>query len=271
MLVPKSTWADYRRDDAANGHRTPVVEIRGAKRVYKRGDSEVLALAGIDFVIDESEYVSVIGASGSGKSTLLNIVGTLDKLDEGTFRLDGRDVSGMNDLELSALRCSKIGFVFQAFHLLPLYTALENVELPLVYAGVPKKERRERAAEALARVGLAERATHLPSELSGGQQQRVSVARALVNRPSLVLADEPTGALDSTTTGEILDLFESLNASGVTILMVTHDHDVAERTHRIVRMRDGHVAEDRSRLHQRQLSGVEPRETHDDGDDEAAA
>lgn len=222
-----------------------VIGLSEARKTYGKGSSTVVGLAGIDFELSRGEYVAVVGASGSGKSTLLNVVGTLDKLDSGTYRLDGSDVRDLDDQELSALRCSKIGFVFQAFHLLPLYSALENVELPLVYARIGREERRERAREALDRVGLGSRMTHLPTQLSGGQQQRVSIARALVNRPSLLLADEPTGALDSATTGEILDLFAALNDSGVTIMMVTHDREVAARTRRVVRMRDGHIEDDR--------------------------
>jgi putative ABC transport system ATP-binding protein len=223
----------------------PVVELLAARKVYGHSAACVVGLDDIDFILESGDYVSIVGASGSGKSTLLNVVGTLDPLDAGTYRLDGVDVADASDEDLSALRCRKIGFVFQAFHLLPLYTAVENVELPLVYRGVPRAQRRPRAMAALERVGLADRANHRPTELSGGQQQRVSVARALVNEPALLLADEPTGALDSVTTSEILDLFESLHRTGVTILMVTHDREVAARTHRVVRMKDGRVADDR--------------------------
>jgi putative ABC transport system ATP-binding protein len=223
---------------------TPVVELLDARRVYGVGRSRVVGLAGVDFTVWAREFVAVIGTSGSGKSTLLHVVGTLDRLDSGRYRIDGDDVGQLDDPALSALRCRKIGFVFQAFNLLPRCTALENVELPMVYAGVKRAERRRRALTALERVGLSERYSHLPSQLSGGQQQRVSVARALVNQPSLLLADEPTGALDSATTGEVLALFASLHESGVTILLVTHDREVAARTNRVVRMRDGQIEDD---------------------------
>lgn len=222
----------------------PVVELIGAHKVYRRGSTPVAGLDHIDLSVFRSEYVAVVGASGSGKSTLLNVIGTLDRLDEGMYRIEGQSVEGLDDDRLSRLRSLKIGFVFQSFHLLPRHTALENVEVPMLYAGVARSERRRLAREALERVGLGGRADHLPSQLSGGQQQRVSLARALVNSPALLLADEPTGALDSSTAAEILALFEQLNAGGMTIVMVTHDREVAARTRRVVRMRDGRIVAD---------------------------
>ena len=204
----------------------------------------MLALDDVELAVCAGDYVAIVGVSGSGKSTLLNVIGTLDRLDAGDYLLDGTPTTELDDAALSALRGLKIGFVFQSFHLLSRYTAVENVEVPMVYASVPSGERRRRALEALERVGLAERATHLPSELSGGQQQRVSLARALVNRPRLLLADEPTGALDSRTTADILDLFDELGSRGVTIVLVTHDRDVAARARRVVRMKDGRIIED---------------------------
>jgi putative ABC transport system ATP-binding protein len=220
----------------------PVVELLGARKVYRRGTTQVPGLDRVDMLVLRGEYVAVVGASGSGKSTLLNVVGTLDKLDEGSYRMDGQSTEELGDSDLSRLRCLKIGFVFQSFHLLGSHTALENVEVPMLYAGLARAERRKRALRALERVGLADRTDHLPSQLSGGQQQRVSLARALVNSPALLLADEPTGALDSTTTREILELLDELNHSGVTIVMVTHDREVAARTRRVVRMKDGCIA-----------------------------
>jgi len=236
----------------------PVVELLSASKLYRRGDSIVHALDDVDLLVEPGAYVAVVGPSGSGKSTLLNVVGTLDRLDGGSYRLDGQATTGLDDGELSALRATKIGFVFQSFHLLSRHTALENVELAMVYAGVRRRERRERAREALDRVALGNRTDHLPSQLSGGQQQRVSLARALVNRPSLLLADEPTGALDSGTAQEILGLFDELHAQGATILVVTHDRDVAARTRRIVRMRDGKIVQDETirRMHSKRSPGA---------------
>lgn len=221
-----------------------VVEIVSGRKTYGRGKSAILGLAAVSLTVLAGEYVAIMGASGSGKSTLLNVLGTLDRLDEGDYRLDGVEVGTLDDPALSLLRCRKIGFVFQSFQLLPLYSAVENVELPMRYSGIPARERRARAEAALRRVGLGERLTHLPNQLSGGQQQRVSIARALVNQPRVLLADEPTGALDSASTREILSLLDALNGDGVTVVMVTHDRDVAARTARTVHMQDARIVAD---------------------------
>jgi putative ABC transport system ATP-binding protein len=225
----------------------PVVDLQHASKTYRAGDAEVQALVDVSLSVLPGEYLSIMGPSGCGKSTLLNVLGTLDRLDQGTYRLDGQCVEDVDDETLSGMRARKLGFVFQAFHLLPRYTAVENVELALLYARSPRKTRRQRALRALETVGLLDRAEHLPSQLSGGQQQRVSLARALVNEPSLLLADEPTGALDSTTTEEILDLFDELHEGGCTLLVVTHDTSVGMRARRSVTMRDGRVATDSRR------------------------
>jgi putative ABC transport system ATP-binding protein len=224
--------------DTAPAH---LIEMHGLTRVYDLGPQQIFALRGVDLIIDPGEYVAIMGPSGSGKSTLMNIVGCLDTPSEGTYLLDGVPVETLNDDELAAIRNKKIGFVFQTFNLLARTTALQNVELPLVYAKVPRAERRQLAEEALVAVGLGDRMNHQPNELSGGQRQRVAIARALVNKPSLLLADEPTGNLDSQTGREILDLFQELHARGNSIIMVTHEDDVAREAARVIRLRDGKV------------------------------
>ena len=221
-----------------------VVQLEDIRKIYGRGDAEVRALDGVDLTVEDGEYIAIMGASGSGKSTLMNIVGALDVATSGRYLLDGLDVSYLNDDQLSVVRNHRIGFIFQAFNLIPRTTALANVELPLSYRGVKGGERRQRAKEALASVGLAERMDHKPNELSGGQQQRVAVARALVTQPSLLLADEPTGNLDSKSTAEVLTLLDEVHAQGRTIMIITHEDEVASHAQRIVTMVDGRIASD---------------------------
>jgi putative ABC transport system ATP-binding protein len=222
-----------------------LIDIRDITKVYQMGDQQVHALSGVTVGVDRGEYVGIMGPSGSGKSTLMNLIGCLDTPTAGSYVLNGREVARMTDDELAAIRNQEIGFVFQTFNLLPRTSALQQVELPLVYSGVPRKERRERATRALEAVGLTERMHHHPSELSGGQRQRVAVARALVNNPSILLADEPTGNLDSQTGAEIMALFDELNSRGNTIVLVTHEEDIAAHARRIVRLLDGKVRDDR--------------------------
>ncbi|PYQ29822.1 MAG: macrolide ABC transporter ATP-binding protein [Acidobacteria bacterium] len=218
-----------------------LIKMHELTRMYDLGPQTIRALNGVDLEIDQGEYVAIMGPSGSGKSTLMNIIGCLDTPSSGSYLLDGVPVESMNDDELAAIRNKKIGFVFQTFNLLARTTALQNVELPLVYAKVPRQERRELAVEALTAVGLGDRMSHQPNELSGGQRQRVAIARALVNRPSLLLADEPTGNLDSQTGREILDLFHELHSRGNSIILVTHEDDVAREAARVIRLRDGKI------------------------------
>ncbi|MCU1228861.1 MAG: macrolide transporter ATP-binding protein [Acidobacteria bacterium] len=220
-----------------------LIEMHELTRVYQLGPQEIYALRGVNLTIDPGEYVAIMGPSGSGKSTLMNIIGCLDTPSAGRYFLDGIAVETMNDDELAAVRNKKIGFVFQTFNLLARTTALQNVELPLIYAKIPRAERRQMAEEALVAVGLGDRMTHQPNELSGGQRQRVAIARALVNKPSLLLADEPTGNLDSQTGREILDLFRELSSRGNSIIMVTHEDDVAKEARRVVHIRDGRIAD----------------------------
>jgi putative ABC transport system ATP-binding protein len=222
----------------------PILRVEKLTRTYRMGGETVAALAGIDLAIDRNEYVAIMGPSGSGKSTLMNILGCLDTPTSGEYWLNGQQVSKLSDVELARARNKEIGFVFQTFNLLARATALKNVELPLVYAGVRAKERHQRAAEALERVGLAARMDHKPNELSGGQRQRVAVARALVTKPSLLLADEPTGNLDSKTGEEVMRMFEQLHAGGQTIIVVTHDPEIADHAQRKVVLRDGRIESD---------------------------
>lgn len=222
----------------------PIIRLEHIYKIYGSGNTEVRALSDVNLTVEAGEYCSIMGPSGSGKSTAMNVIGCLDRPTSGSYYLDGTDVAGLNDTELAHIRNRKIGFVFQQFHLLPQLTAIENVMLPMVYAGVPVRERQERAAEALTRVGLENRMNNRPNQLSGGQQQRVAIARAIVNRPVLLLADEPTGALDSHTTQEVMNIFQELNASGITVVMVTHEPEVARLTRRVVWFRDGQVVHD---------------------------
>jgi len=223
---------------------SPLVQADGIEKVYRGGDVPVAALRGVSLSLDPGDFVAIMGASGSGKSSFMNVMGCLDRPTGGTYRLDGEDVSRLSRDALARVRGRCIGFVFQGFNLLARTSALENVELPMLYQGVGARERRERAAAALGRVGLAGRLDHAPSQLSGGQQQRVAVARALVNRPKLLLADEPTGNLDSATSEEVMALFQELNDGGLTVLLVTHEPDIAEHARRVVTFRDGRIFSD---------------------------
>src|SRR6476469_17685 len=219
-----------------------LIDIRDIAKVYEMGQEKVFALSGVSLGVERGEYLGIMGPSGSGKSTLMNLVGCLDTPTSGSYVLNGREVARMTDDELAAIRNQEIGFVFQTFNLLPRTSALQQVELPLVYGGLSRRERRERAVQALAAVGLQDRMNHQPNELSGGQRQRVAIARALVNKPSLLLADEPTGNLDSQTGREILDLFRDLHDRGNSIIMVTHEDDVAQEAKRVIHIRDGRIA-----------------------------
>jgi putative ABC transport system ATP-binding protein len=228
----------------ANGH---LIKTENLWKTYEMGAEKIHALAGVSFTVTKGEYLAIMGPSGSGKSTLMNLIGCLDTPTQGQYYINGRLVSAMNDDELAFIRNREIGFVFQTFNLLARATALHNVELPLIYNGTPAQERIERAKGALRMVELEQRMTHKPNELSGGQRQRVAIARALVNNPSILLADEPTGNLDSATGVEIMNLFEKLHEQGNTIILVTHEHDVAEHAHRTIHIRDGKVASDERR------------------------
>ncbi|MEY2436099.1 MAG: putative transport system ATP-binding protein [Acidimicrobiaceae bacterium] len=225
-----------------------VIDLRRVTKTYDTGSVQVHALGGIDLAVEPGDFVAIMGASGSGKSTLMNIIGCLDVPTTGQFLLDGIDVRTLDEAQIAMVRNRRIGFVFQSFNLIPRTSAIANVELPLAYAGVRRKQRREMALAALAAVGLGDRIEHLPTELSGGQQQRAAVARALVTRPALILADEPTGNLDSASTAEIMQLFSDLNREGRTIVLITHELDVAACAHRVVRLRDGVILSDERQL-----------------------
>jgi len=221
-----------------------LIELSGVRKIYEMGAEQVRALDGVDLDVSSGEYVAIMGASGSGKSTLMNLIGCLDTPTEGTYLLNGTEVQTLDDSELAAIRNQEIGFVFQTFNLLARTSALKNVELPLTYAGIPRRARKEQATKALERVGLGERLKHSPNELSGGQRQRVAIARALVNEPSILMADEPTGNLDSATSEEIMALFGELHRQGNTVLLVTHEPDIAEHAERQIVLRDGKVLSD---------------------------
>ena len=228
-------------DDAAP---SALISMRAIWRTYQMGSEQLHALRGVSFNVERGEYLALIGPSGSGKSTLMNLIGCLDTPSQGSYWINGKLVSAMDDDELARIRNKEIGFVFQTFNLLARATALHNVELPLIYAGMSSADRHERAKHALNSVELGDRMTHRPNELSGGQRQRVAIARALDNNPSILLADEPTGALDSKTSAEIMNLFEKLHSEGNTIIVVTHEHDIAERAHRVISIRDGQIEKD---------------------------
>lgn len=237
----------------------PVINIYDLTKTYFMGQTKVHALRGIDLRIDTNEYVALMGPSGSGKSTLMNLLGCLDTPTQGSYELDGKDVSKMDDTELANIRNEKIGFIFQTFNLLPRQTTLDNVALPLVYAGISRKEREQRAQAVLESVGLGDRVHHKPNELSGGQRQRVAIARALINNPAIILADEPTGNLDTKTSIEIMEIFEEIHNNGNTVIIVTHEPDIAEHAHRIVRLRDGEVETDVKNVEVRRASDPEHR------------
>ena len=243
MPVETTSAESYREDLVSSGI---VIKTEELTKVYEMGAEQVHALRGVDVEIRKGEYVAIMGPSGSGKSTLMNLIGCLDSPSSGRYWLAGRLVSDLDDDELAYIRNKEIGFVFQTFNLLPRATALHNVELPLIYNGTPAEERLERAKKALERVDLMDRMSHKPNELSGGQRQRVAIARALVNSPSIVLADEPTGNLDSKTGDEIMGLFENLYRQGNTIILVTHEHDIAQHAHRVIHIRDGRIASDQA-------------------------
>jgi putative ABC transport system ATP-binding protein len=221
-----------------------MIEVKDIVKRYVTGEIDFTALKGVSLKIENGEFTSIMGPSGSGKSTMMNILGCLDRMDSGAYILNGQNVSHLNDKELAHIRNKEIGFVFQAFNLLPRMTVLENVELPMAYAGISKKERREKALIALDKVGLSDRVKHRPNEISGGQKQRVAIARAIVNTPAVIMADEPTGNLDTKSSVEIMRIFQDLNNEGATIIMVTHEADIAQHTKRVVRFRDGEIVDD---------------------------
>lgn len=222
-----------------------MIDLKDVVKIYQTGDEQLVALKDVTLHIAKGEFTSIMGPSGSGKSTMMNIMGLLDRFDQGTYLLNGKDVTHLTDTESAHVRNKEIGFVFQSFNLMPRMSLLENVELPMVYAGVPRKERKERSLEALRQVGLAKRANHRPNAISGGQKQRVAIARAIVNQPAVLMADEPTGNLDTKTSAEIMKIFQELNAAGTTVVMVTHEPELARYTKRIVLFRDGQLVDDR--------------------------
>jgi putative ABC transport system ATP-binding protein len=233
-----------------------LIRMKDIRKTYQMGEEQVQALSGIDLEVERGEYAAIMGPSGSGKSTLMNLIGCLDTPSSGSYRLNDREVANRTDDELAAIRNREIGFVFQTFNLLPRTTALQQVELPLVYAGIPRDERHRRAVEALKSVGLGDRMMHHPNQMSGGQRQRVAIARALITRPSLILADEPTGNLDSQTGRDIMALFDQLNRENNTIVLVTHEEDIAAHARRIVRLLDGKILDDRGNAQTRRMPSV---------------
>jgi putative ABC transport system ATP-binding protein len=243
--VSTASPLDVAEDVRPVARRRPVIALQAVTKTYGVGETTVHALRGVSFSVERGDMVAVMGASGSGKSTLMNIVGCLDVATTGRYLLDGVDVRRLDDYQLAQVRNHLIGFVFQSFNLIPRTSAVANVELPLVYGGAKRTERRERARQALDAVGLSDRLDHMPSELSGGQQQRVAIARAIVTNPALILADEPTGALDSHSTSEVLDIFQAVNDLGRTVVIITHEDEVARRAKRVIRLRDGEIVEDR--------------------------